>query len=81
MIDLNGAMEIKLINVIFSREMSAVSFRNPNWSRAPVINEISVDVCVCSRRLIREPRCGGEGAGRAPSPAPEDQSAQVRAVS
>ena len=25
--------------------------------------------------------CGGEGAGRAPSPAPEDQSAQVRAVS
>ena len=33
------------------------------------------------RRFILESICGGEGAGRAPSPAPEDQSVQVRAVS
>ena len=32
-----------------------------------------------SCKEIIKHECGGEGAGRAPSPAPEDQSAQVRA--
>ena len=33
------------------------------------------------KKQLLEYFCGGEGAGRAPAPVPEDQSVQVRAVS
>lgn len=57
-LDSHGKTVTKLINVLFSREISAVSFWNPIGPWPLLVNEISLDKFRRLVRVIREPDSG-----------------------
>lgn len=53
-IDCSRMTGLKLINVLYSREISTDSFCDPIGSCTCLINEILLDKCVCLFRVIRD---------------------------